>query len=260
MKSLFKYIGIITVFLFGFYYTEKMSNIVVNNSSLVSQINENSKDYNISPVSAIIEDNYIIPGLNGYSVNVLKSYNNMRFLDSFNPYYLEYNEVTPNVSLENNKDKIIKYGNQNKNSVSIIIENNQEIIEYAKEKKIKITRLIDHNSYDKLSYYEQINNDYEQFNKVETMLNNANINKNICFINNNILDICKKNKKYLVEASLTLNNYNLSNIKESIKNGYIIYINDKVNLADFKILVRQIYYQDLNIIYLSELITEQRAN
>ena len=106
--------------------------------------------------------------------------------------------------------------------------------------------------------YEQINNDSVEYNKVESMLNNANINKNICFINNQIIDICKNNSKYLVESTLTLNNYNLSTIKQSIKSGYIILINDNVSLTDFKILVKQIYYQDLSIIYLSELITEER--
>ena len=70
MKNLFKYMGIALVLLVSFYYTEKMSKIVVNNSSLVKEINRNSKDYNVASVSAIIEDDYIIPGLNGYAGNI----------------------------------------------------------------------------------------------------------------------------------------------------------------------------------------------
>lgn len=258
MKNLFKYIGIASVLLFGFYYTEKMSNIVLNNSSLVGEINRNSSDYNVEPVSAIIENDYIIPGLNGYAVNVLKSYNNMRFLDTFNSYYLEYDRVMPNVSLENNKDKIIKYGNKNKNAVAIILQDNIEVLDYSKEKNINITRLVDRHTYDRSMTYEQINNDSEQYNKVESMLNNANINKNICLINSGIVDICRQNKKYLVESSLTLNNYNLASIKNKIESGYIIFVNNNVSLADYKILLKQIYYQDLSIIYLSNLITEER--
>jgi len=257
MKNLFKYIGITAILLFSFYYTEKMSNIVINNSSLMLEINDNSGQYNVLPVSAIIEDDYIIPGLNGYSVNVLKSYNNMKFLDNFNSYYLEYDVVSPKISLQNNKDKIIKYGNRSKNAVSIIVKDNIDIINYSKEKNIKITRLIDSNTFDKNAYYEQINNDYENYKKVEKMLNN-NINKNICLISNNIIDLCKDYKKYLVEASGVLNNYNLATIKNNIKSGYIFYINDNVSVADYKILVRQIYYQDLDIVSLSSLITEER--
>lgn len=257
MKNLFKYIGLMTILIMGFYYTEKMSNIVIKNSSLVKEINANSKEYNIEPVSAIIEDEYIIPGLNGYSVNVLKSYNNMRFLDTFNSYYLEYDKVIPNISLENNKDKIIKQGNSNKNGIALIIKDNIDIIKYSTEKKIKISRLVDHHTFDKNVSYEQINNDYEEYYKVETMLNNNNVNKNLCYVNDNIMDLCKKNKKYLIEPSMILNNYNLASIKDKIKAGNIIYINDNVNLVDYKILVRQIYYQDLAILYLSELISEE---
>ena len=44
MKNLFKYIGLSSILLFSFYYTEKMSNIVINNSSLVSEINENDNN------------------------------------------------------------------------------------------------------------------------------------------------------------------------------------------------------------------------
>ncbi len=258
MKNLFKYMGIALILLVSFYYTEKMSKIVVNNSSLVKEINRNSKDYNVASVSAIVEDDYIIPGLNGYAVNVLKSYNNMRYLDTFNSYYLEYDKITPDISLENNKDKIIKYGNPNKKDIALIVEDNQNIINYASNMGIKITRLVDSKTFDKNSRYEQINNDYESYSKVEAMLDNNNVNKNICFVSKNIKDVCLKNKKYLVEASVSLNSYNLASIKDNLKSGYIIFINDNVSLSDFKLLVKQINYQDLKINYLSELITEER--
>lgn len=258
MKNLFKYIGITGILLFSFYYTEKMSSIVINNSGLVKEINKNVDEYNIKSVSAEINGEYIIPGLNGSSVNVIKSYNNMKSLDTFNSFYLIYDKVVPNISLENNKDKIIKNGNRNKTSVSLIVKDNVDVIDYSKEKKIHITRLVDYNTYDKYAFYEQINNDMNRFNDVEKLLNNNNINKNICVINNNNLEICRENKKYLVEATVTLNNYNLGVIKDSIESGYIIYINDNVSLSDYKILVRQIFYQDLDIISLSKLITEER--
>ena len=259
MKKIFKYLGLLTILLVSFYYTEKMSKIVTNNDSLVKEINYNKGTFNILPVSAIIEDDYIIPGLNGYAVNVLKSYDNMKFLDSFNSYYLEYDIIKPKISIENNKDKIIKYGNSLKNSVAIIIKDNNEIINYALDKKIKLTRIVTKETFDSSSYFEQINGDYEEYNKVEKMLNN-NQNKNICYVDILIIDICKNNNKYLIEASLVLNKYNLSDIKNKIRSGYIIYVNDDVKLVDFKIMVRQVYYQDLNIVYLSDLIKEERID
>lgn len=256
MKKLFKYIGLSSILLCSFYYTEKMSTVVTKNNKLVMKINENKNNYSIKPVSAIIDGDYIIPGLNGYAVNVLKSYDNMKYLDTFNSYYLEYDVVKPKISLNNNKDKIIKYGNSNKKNVAIIIENNQDIIDYLSKNKINITRIVDLNTYNKDSYYEQINGDYSNYKKVEALLTRNNNNKNICYLNNNIKEICQENKKYLVEASLILNNYNFSKIKDNIKSGYIIYINDSVNISDFKLLIRQINYQNLKIVFLSNLITE----
>lgn len=258
MKKLFTYIGITSIFLFSFYYTEKVSSIVINNSSLVMKINENSSKFNILPVSAEINGDYIVPGINGTNVNVLKSYNNMKALEVFNSYYLEYDKVLPEISLENNKDKIIKNGNSLKNAVSVILKDNVDLINYSKEKNIKITRLVNYDTFDKLSSNEQINDDIEKYKSVEKMLNGNNLNKNICVINKNNLDLCKENNKYLVEPTHKLYNYNLANIKSNIKSGNIIYINDDINLTDYKILIRQIYYQDLDIIPLSKLITEQR--
>ena len=258
MKNLFKYIGISSILLFSFYYTEKMSNVVINNSDLVSLINENSKDYNVEAVSAEIDGNYITPGLNGSHVNVLKSYNNMKMFETFNSYYLVYDKVLPLISLENNKNKIIKNGNPSKNAVAIIIKDNLEVLEYSIEKNINITRLVDINSYNKKATYEQINNDVNNFDDVEKLLNNNSINKNICYMSDIIDEICKEKEKYLVESTITLNNYNLSNIKSNVKSGYIIYIKDNVSLLDYKILIRQIYYQDLDIVNLSKLITEER--
>jgi len=256
--KVFKYIGLTAILLFSFYYTEKMSNIVINNSSLMEEINNKSKDYNIEPVSATIDDNNIIPGLNGYSVNVLKSYNNMKVLDAFNSYYLEYDVITPKISLTDNKDKIIKYGNYNKKAVSIILQNNEELINYSVNKNIKITRLISNNTFNKYVNYEQINFDYELYEKVEKLLDVNNVNKDICYINNNIIDICKDKEKFLVDSSITLNSYNISTIKNKIKSGFIIFINDDVEVSDYKILINQIYYKDLDIIPLSDLIKEER--
>lgn len=258
MKTFFKYLGICSILLFSFYYTEKVSNIVINNSSLVNQINENMNEYSIKAVNAEIDGNYITPGINGTIVNVLKSYNNMKMLDVFNSYYLIYDKVIPDVSLENNKNKIIKNGNKIKKSVSIILKDNQEILDYSISKNININRLITLDTYEKNAKYEQINNDINNYEKVEKLLNNNNINKNICYINDNLIDTCKSKDKYLVETEKVLNNYNLSEIKKTIESGDIFYINDNVSLIDFKILLKQIYYQDLEIIKLSTLITEER--
>jgi len=68
--------------------------------------------------------------------------------------------------------------------------------------------------------------------------------------------ICQKHKNYLVSPSLRLNNSNLLDVKKNLKNGSIIVIGDTAGLSDVKLLLKEIKYKDLELVYLSELISE----
>lgn len=257
MKNIFKCIGISVILIFSFFYTEKINDILILNSELFNEIENNSDKYNAKYVNAQIEDDYIIPGLNGLEVDVFSSYYNMKDLEVFNASFLLYNEISPVISIDNNKDKIIIKGNELKNMVAIIVKDNKTIIDYSYSRGIKISRLVTLETFDEDYNYEQINNEVENFKKLERRLNKKN-NSNICIINDLNIKLCQDNKKYLVKPSLTMNNYNLSDIKNEIKKGDIIYVGDNVSLTDYKLLIHQIIYQDLNIVYLSNLINEER--
>ena len=99
--------------------------------------------------------------------------------------------------------------------------------------------------------------DISNYKKIERILNRNNINKDICVIDSYNKNICIDNNKYLVKPSVILNNYNISNIISEIKSGYIIYINDDVSLENFKMLLKQINYKNINVVYLSKLISEE---
>ena len=75
-------------------------------------------------------------------------------------------------------------------------------------------------------------------------------------INSNNIDLCKKYKYYLIEPTYILNN-NIINIKNKIDRGNIILIKDNTKLEDLLILLKEIKYKDLDIVYLSELISEE---
>ena len=49
---------------------------------------------------------------------------------------------------------------------------------------------------------------------------------------------------------------NIYDIKNTLENGSIILIKKDTNLKDIKILLNQIKFQDLEIVYLSDLIKE----
>lgn len=185
---------------------------------LMIYINEVKEDYEILSVDAIIEDNTIIPGINGISVNSKKSYSKMKALDVFNEYYLEFEEVKPVVSLNDNKDKVIIKGNKNKNAVSIIIKNNYAVKQYL-ENRGYITGFDD-----------------------------------ICVID--IDRDCKKND-YKLKSSLILNHQNILTHKNQVSSGDIILIEENVSVSEIKLLLDEISYRDLTVIPLNKLISEE---
>lgn len=243
---------------FSFYYTEKAAEIVLNKNPLMVTINEEAKNYNVEFVNAQIKDNYIIPGLNGLMVNAKESFYKMQESDIFNKYFLVYNQVKPDISLEDNKDKIINKGNSKLKKVSLILESNGEIGEYFKNKEIKADLLVTLDTYKAKGFFENINNDFSNFKSLENTLNLNKENKHICVVNDNNLEICKKNKKYLVEPTLTLKNANLSEVRKYVDSGSIIFISSRANLSDVLLILKEINYKDLEIVYLSELIDEKR--
>ena len=92
MKKYYKMFGIALIMAFSFYYTERISLIVLNKSPLMITINEEKEKYSIKSVNALIDGNYIIPGVNGIEVNARDSYYRMQELEIFDKYYLNKKE------------------------------------------------------------------------------------------------------------------------------------------------------------------------
>lgn len=242
---------------FSFYYTDQIATIVLNKNPLMETIKEQKNAYEVASINAIIDGEYIIPGINGLAVNAKETYYNMQKLEVFNKYYLVYEQVTPEVTLKKNMDKIIKQGNPKFRQIAIILEEENTISEYLKQESIKANILVTLKTYQKNNYFEPINNEINGFKSLENSLNVSKENKKLCMINKDNLEICKKNKNYLIEPSLTLKDNNLIDIRNNLQNGVIIYITKESKLSDVLLLLKEIKYKDLNIVYLSELISEE---
>lgn len=259
MKKIYKSLGLLAIMIFSFYYTEKIAILMQNKSPIMQSINEIENNYLIKATNATIEGDYITPGISGKMINKTKSYVNMKSFGVFNEYYLVFDNIKPDISLQDNTDKIIRKGNKNKKSIALLIDNNLKIEEYLIQNKIMASKLIKEQDYDKNSFLEQINNDQEKYNNVESLLNKNNQNKNICYINDINKEFCQKNNKFLITESMYLNSSNIVTAKNNIQSGSIILIKSNANLDEFKILLKEINFKGLNIIYLSELINENQT-
>lgn len=255
MKRFFQILGICSILVFSFYYTDKIALIVQEKNPILQEIKSKENELLIDSKDATVVNNFIIPGIKGSKVNAEKSFNKMKSLNAFNEYYLVYDDVKPSISIEDNKDKIIISGNKSKKQISVIIEYNEDLINYFRNYKIDL--LINKNNYDKNIKFELINNekDVKKFKQVETLLNNDKINKKLCLYNQSNQDICKSKGNYIIKNTHYLND-NIYDIKNTLENGSIILIKKDTNLKDIKILLNQIKFQDLEIVYLSDLIKE----
>lgn len=252
----FKLIGIMSLLVFSFYLTDFVTELAINTNPLMQNIKNNSKNYCETSVNATIEQNTIIPGIKGKKVNEIESFLNMKDFGSFNSNYLIYDYIKPEISIEDNKEKIIISGNQNKRQISILIKDNLSVEVYLKEKKLKYSKLVDID--DKINENENINieNTKEGYKDLDTLLKKKKINKEICIINYSNIELCKKNKYYLVDPNIKLKNNNFINTLNNIDNGSIILIDDMLTIENFKIFANKINNKDLKLVYLSEIIQE----
>ena len=132
-----KYILLLTLSAFSFYITDKVLIFIDEQKPLMKEIKLNAAKYETAPVNSVIENNTIIPGLNGKEINYKKSLVKMEDFNAFNENFLKFNDITPEISLEDNKDKIIIKGNSKKRSVSLILEQDKEKEEYLENNNIK---------------------------------------------------------------------------------------------------------------------------
>lgn len=217
MKSILKPCSIFLLLCFSFYYANQISDTIIYHSNLMQDIISNKENYEQISVDAQIQGDYIIPGVNGLIVSELESYYKMKANKVFETNDLVFKQTSPNISLEDNRNLIIKQGNYYKKAVSIIVDKNKEIIDYSNQNNIVINNI----------------DDLKDF---------------VCIFEHGCLG------KYNVEPTYNLNNNTIYNVSS----GDIIFIEDNMSLKNYLVLLKNIKYQDLRIISLKALISEQR--
>ena len=266
--KIIKIIGLLFLFTITFIYTEKVINISLEQDEIMIKIKE-YKSNNIKPINAIINEDTIIPGSVGKSINYELSYKTMKKVGYFEPTLLVYENVYPEISIYNNYNKYIIRGNtNNKNTSLLYILNNDNtinnIIDITKKYNIKINIFIDSNYLnnninliDKIKeneIYNYGNNGiYTKDNLIiaNNIINNKSNNKSIyCLFkekDKNSLNNCADIKMFSILAKDT-NYYNIN-----LENGNIFLIN---NTKELDKIIEYIISKGYNIVPLSELITE----
>ena len=274
MSKFLKFCGLITLICFSFFYTEKVMMVVSERDPLKMKIINTMDLYKIDAYEAIINEDTIIPGINGRVVNVQKSYNKMKKNNVFNDNYLVYDSIFPKDRLEDNLDKYIISGNKINNKISIVFiiynSNNLDKIINILDNKLVIANLfvdynylyknindikkyINHNIYsyqDKYTYDSLVISN----NIIKRVANN---NPSLCFVDvkdNDNLNVCSYSKMNTIIPSV---NGTLFDIKNKLENGSIILVDTGINTVnELSYIIDFIVGKGYEIVGLDELLSE----
>lgn len=265
----------------SFIYTEKIADMFIDKDKLMMTIKEESPNYEIEPVNATIENNTIIPGLNGLKVNTKGSYKQMKKYGLFNNNLLEFKQIKPKIKLKDNYDKYIISGNKIKKSVSLIFlvykdSDIDSIINILEQKNIKANFFVDgywfENNNEKV--IELINNGYiignlsynlnyndGAFIWMDTIIKRIGKQKQrYCYAeeeNKTNIEICALNKNFTIKPIVIKDNY-MKNVKENLTNGSIMSFNISSSLKqELPIIINYINSKGYQIENLNNLLSEE---
>ena len=123
MKKYFEYIGLIIFTGFGFFYTNKVTDLMNNKDPLMIEIKEFASNNNTLCKEGYVTNEGVVLGKNGKEVDYTLTYSNMQG-KKFDELDVVYKEVDCKINLNSIKDNYIIKGNESKNMISIFIKIN----------------------------------------------------------------------------------------------------------------------------------------
>lgn len=269
MKKFFEIIGFIALACFSFFYTNKISTVIMVQDDLLKQIESLKEQSYIKPIDAYIENDTIIPGISGREIDIDESYKKMKQLGSFNDNLLVYKTIKPNISIKDNKDKCIIKGSS-KRMVSLVFDvsdNIQDILSILNKKGVQGNFFVNNEWFEKNNQIiMDLNKQGHIIGSSDTNINNLSwqnsILKKIVKQNNTycyrkvMLEKCFKQDSYTIEPIILNDNY-LLNIKNSLSNGAIISLKVNNSLSnELDAVIDYINHKGYDIVNLDILINE----
>lgn len=256
MKKFFQIIGLLTLMIGSFIYTEKVGMTAKLSDTLLTEIKSKKDGYKENAIEPIIKDDTIIPGINGKEVDVQKSYEAMSKIGYFDDKLLVYKPLKVKETLDKNKDKYVINGNNTKMDITLLFkagpnDDLTSIINTLNKKKIKATFFIESKYLEK--HHNQIINLIQNGHTVGNLSNNENYNDsdfvwiktiitnigpqiyNYCYTekpNKNTIKICTIQNSITIMPKIIIKKNHLLKLKQSILPGAIISLDVNKQLND----------------------------
>ena len=239
-----------------------------------------SNQYEVFAVDATLINNSIIPGINGTKLDIDASYSSMKRFGEFNSSLLKFSEVEPTISINNSYDKYIISGNKSKHEVALLFKINntsyiEEILTILISNNVEATFFLDLDtivsSPDILMLLSKGKQNIELLGKngykiaevllaIRTLRKFNKNNARFCYLeqeNNDVLNICNRQKLYTVIPNIITDNYPYSDVKYNLSNGSIIKLDNNINtVRELRYIVRYIKQKGYHIKSLNDMLKE----
>ena len=280
MHKFKKFIYLFIFLLISMYYTNASINVLKNVDPIMQKIKKTSKKYTINPVDAIINNNEITSGSYGKEIDYKESYSKMKRYGKYNESLTVLKDTKPTISIEKTYDKYLVKGNQKNRNISLVFkitkeDNIDNLLKLLEERDVQVTFFIDGKLLEKnirfitkLSNHEieilSYNNKQDEelmrttIDYLETITNRI---ANYCYTeieDDNLLNICRKNKLHTVKPTIIIEKDMLKSIKKNASKGIVITIdnyNDKEIIASINYLKSKGY----NLVTLKDLFNEKEG-
>ena len=277
MKKIIKVITISLFTLFSFYYTEKIIDLSKEKDPIMIKIKEARNDYETEPTNAILTEDTIEVGTSGRIIDIETSYEKMKKLKEYNEQLLEYINIKPSITKEQNYEKLVTGVNTNKKEIAIIFQTDNinyiNQIEYILNKNnSKATFFIDGKTIENnisdmkslfrnnlsiglYSYNNIFNNTSVKYVK-NLIIDRVNYSNYCLYQNEEFLNACKYFKINTIKPEIitkSLYNY-LKNNKEKGKIYQIKVTKD--NIKELNSALLYLKQKDYKIISLNDLLKE----
>ena len=281
MKKFFQIIGLLTLMISSFIYTEKVGTTAKLSDPLLTEIKSKKDGYKENAIEPIIKDDTIIPGVNGKEVDTKKSYESMSKIGYFDDKLLVYKPLEVKNTLDKNKDKYVIGGNNTKMEVTLLFKTKPQddltpIINTLNQRKIKATFFIESAYLEK--HHNQIINLIQSGHTVGNLSNNENYNDsdfvwmktiitnigpqiyNYCYTQKpkkSILKTCNIQNSITIMPKIIIKNNPLLNIKKKVLPGAIISleVNDSL-ITQLNAILNYIQSKGYQITSLEKLLKE----
>ena len=280
-KNIFRIIIVLFLGLFSFYYTEKVIDFIRESDPIMKKIKSENLNFEVSAIDAKIEDNKIIPGVNGKKVDYNSSYQKMKKYGTYNESLTVFEEVVPTISVDDYYDKYISAGSGFRNDVSLVFVVKQnddptQILEILKQANAVATFFVDglwlENNNDLAASMKNNNheieilsydNRYEElyFSSSLNLVNRlTNIKPKYCYAkydSKEVLELCEKLQLHTIIPTITTGNYPYSDVKKKLTRGSIISfdINSSTRI-ELPTIIQYIKQKGYTVVTLDSLLSE----